>query len=798
MRLLLALAVIAVLACPSSAADPAPAWLLERTERLTNIRTGDPAHADTLLVLAGELADHDQPGRAARVMEQAGIQSFRCTDLDRAVSIWQDGLNFAREHGDRQRESGLLNALAVGYSVTDRVGEAITAYGQSLSLKTALGDTVGVGRTWGNLAAMYNQVGRLAEAMDANAEATRWGELTGNLSVQVTMQLNRAAILNELARYHEALQLVDLSLARLDTLDMPDERGIAHLQRLQSLAGLGRYEAALIDADAAIHHLDAAGGAYYALFPRQWRVELLRLLHRHDEAKVALEKFSRALDDGEVTRLRTVQHLYQGLLALDEDRPDDALAVLEQAVAGFEARRDEHDDDASRAGLFHGSGDVYGALGHARLAVGDTLGAWRITEQGQALLFRERLGGSSVAAGLTEVQQVLADADAVFVQACETRTEPLIWFVITPDRLTAVTAGDPGELAADARAALSHLAAGDPVTACEAPLSRLGRALLTPLAPWLSGEVPRVYMVGPSTLAGLPLCVLPLPDGRRLGEQVALSYVPSATALAMLQAHEPVPDGMLAMGDPRTSNVAMAGAMLPTDPLRRTAAMPLPEARREVQRVAGNGAEVLLGEEARLSALRAGAGDVAVIHLASHAVSDPLDGARSSILLAADSADAGPAVLTAAAAESLSLRADLTVLSACRSGMGHALLGEGSFGLPRSLLLAGSRSVVSSLWDVEDRAARRFMEAFYAELRGGVARDEALRRAASRLARSGAPPRDWAAFVLTGVGHEPVSSLVGSQARWRLASPSLIWFGGFLVMMLVGVAVRRRRREQRP
>ena len=269
--------------------------------------------------------------------------------------------------------------------------------------------------------------------------------------------------------------------------------------------------------------------------------------------------------------------------------------------------------------------------------------------------------------------------------------------------------------------------------------------------------------------------------------------------LVALDGATPATTGMLALGDPKLTTrefLARADASpLPRDPRWRAAATPLPEARREVRSVAPPTAMVLLGPEARLTTFLDEAGDQAVLHLATHALNDPLDGRRSTLLLASDRPEDGPASLTAAACETLSLRTDLAVLSACRSGLGHAVLGEGSFGLPRSLLVAGTRSVVSSLWDVEDRAARRFMEEFYAGLRAGRARDIALRDASATLAASGAPPRDWAAFVLTGVGHEPVSAVAGTDvASWNRLE---IWFGLGAAIVLVGVVLLTRLRRRR-
>jgi CHAT domain-containing protein len=85
---------------------------------------------------------------------------------------------------------------------------------------------------------------------------------------------------------------------------------------------------------------------------------------------------------------------------------------------------------------------------------------------------------------------------------------------------------------------------------------------------------------------------------------------------------------------------------------------------------------------------------LAVLHLATHAVVDPVDGSRSAVVLAGrDGMDA----VTAQEISTYSFQGDLVVLSGCSTFGEHRVLGEGWFGLPRSFLAAGARSVVSTL-----------------------------------------------------------------------------------------------------
>ena len=108
----------------------------------------------------------------------------------------------------------------------------------------------------------------------------------------------------------------------------------------------------------------------------------------------------------------------------------------------------------------------------------------------------------------------------------------------------------------------------------------------------------------------------------------------------------------------------------------------------------------------------------------------------------------------------LRLNADLVVLSACETAGGKMSHGEGIVGLTSEFLFAGSRSVVASIWKVNDESTSLFMESFYRSLRGGLSKTHALREARLETMRkqinstvtgeqeSLASPYFWAPFVL--------------------------------------------------
>ena len=135
-----------------------------------------------------------------------------------------------------------------------------------------------------------------------------------------------------------------------------------------------------------------------------------------------------------------------------------------------------------------------------------------------------------------------------------------------------------------------------------------------------------------------------------------------------------------------------------------------------------------LGESAARERL---AGDLrmySVLHLACHGYIDSDLPQRTGLALSPTEHDDG--YFTIADALELDLDADLVVLSACQTARGEAKAGEGVESIARAFLYAGARGLVASLWQVDDRAAARTMDAFYkAWLQEGRAPAEALRAA---------------------------------------------------------------------
>lgn len=109
-------------------------------------------------------------------------------------------------------------------------------------------------------------------------------------------------------------------------------------------------------------------------------------------------------------------------------------------------------------------------------------------------------------------------------------------------------------------------------------------------------------------------------------------------------------------------------------------------------------------------------------------------------------------ILTAQEISTLDLRGlDLVVLSACQTGLGDIVSGEGVFGLQRGFKKAGAKTIIMSLWNVNDDSTMKMMTSFYHHYLDGMSKEKAFRTAQDELRRSCPPQQerpDWAAFIM--------------------------------------------------
>lgn len=173
-------------------------------------------------------------------------------------------------------------------------------------------------------------------------------------------------------------------------------------------------------------------------------------------------------------------------------------------------------------------------------------------------------------------------------------------------------------------------------------------------------------------------------------------------------------------------------------------------------RVKGLKAEVLLRSETSEKEIKSGVlENYRILHFATHGFVNSEKPELSGILLAQDSTGGQDGILFSGELYNLKLNADLTVLSACETGLGKVRKGEGIIGLTRALLYAGSKNIIVSLWPVSDQSTSDLMIDFYRNLLKGKKNQsysQWLREAKLKMIREGkySNPFYWSPFILLG------------------------------------------------
>jgi CHAT domain-containing protein len=200
----------------------------------------------------------------------------------------------------------------------------------------------------------------------------------------------------------------------------------------------------------------------------------------------------------------------------------------------------------------------------------------------------------------------------------------------------------------------------------------------------------------------------------------------------------------------REAGLAEEGVHLPRLPFTRGEA-------EAIYRLAGPGmASKALDFEANLTAVMGGGlAQYRILHIATHGLLNSQHPEVSGLVLSLvdDRGQPRRGFLKAQEISSLNLPIELVVMSACRTGLGRAVRGEGLLGLTRAFMQAGAKRIVASLWNVDDEATAALMELFYrGMLADGLRPAEALRRAQLDISKRQrwSSPYYWAGFILHG------------------------------------------------
>lgn len=744
----------------------------------------------------------------ARSLSNLGVVYRRQDRYQKALNHLREAVSLHRSLGNQREVASTLNNIGVVYRMQGQYEKALQRYEESLEIKRDLGDRHGVGTTLNNIGIVYKHQGKFDDAREKfRASGAVWralGDRDGHSSV-----LNNLGTLYRLqgrpdsaAHFHRKA----LSIKRA----VGDRDGVA--TTLHNLGDVYRHQGRVEDALRSYRRATALNRTMGR--PRRVAANLeargLAYLASNDvqQATDTLKRAVRLVEDirrnatspeGRRSLLSTQMEAYRGLAAayVRAGQPGAALRAVERArarlladrIAGT-ARGDTSvsipSTDALQAALDPDEGAILYANTGARrplLAIAvarDTVLARQLP--------RSAFQRNMVAAYAEQLSDRRAHAGPL-VNALGERLGPA-------DETTAGLA----QVVRLYRHRLTHVEGRDSVQVDLA--RRLYDLLVRPLESWIA-EKRALKIVPTGVLSYLPMEALRGPEGSYLIEEKAVTYAQSLTVLRQLQQRK--------YGARRRSLLAMGGAEYGTD--RPTGDRPLlAESRATVEteehatslfraaerrlkrgrslrptydklgygrwadlfgsklevqklsRIAGREGDVRIGssvseEELRRMSTSGRLAEYRRIHFATHGIALPAAPKLSGLVLSqvgdGEGRSSRDGYLTMQEIAELDLAADVAVLSACRTGLGRIIAGEGVVSLSHAFLRAGANATLVSQWRVLDWSTQQFMASVYREIGPDVAFADAVVRVkrefiSGRFGKRNADPLRWAPFVYYG------------------------------------------------
>lgn len=701
-------------------------------------------------------------------LQNLGLLQFMNGRPDSGLANTRIAAAMLHDLGQRQGEVQALNNIGIFFGELGRWDSAMAYYQAILPVVRELNDRLGEARTLNNIATVFGFWQPDSSAFYLNAALPIWREQHGIRGEAHTLG-SLGALLETAGHRDSALVYYRMALGL--RVQAGDPRGVAIAQDV-----VGHLFALLDNRDSALFYYDRA---------------LATRREINDRPGI----------------LATQTNLGSFYLDSSYRNPRVAAAYFDSAAALSATIRLAAGEEANRLSYAEQQRGLFASWARAWLATADSanpepsiLAALAAVERGRAQALLELMrqdaaglkvdltlpGGSLETEGAALVARLRRTRTAAL--SYQTARDTLIIFGLLPDgRLRvyrkAIKSDSLSRLVYRLRAGLGADSARSAMirggTDPEDPEMPRGlpAAGLAPAATTLQSLadiiLPAEFLSG--LPAGAELVIVPqgaiglvpfaaLPTGTSsvpLGIRNPLRHTPSLAVLGAVEDRPGLPAGSrrretlrqaLVIGNPAMPQVR--------DPFGNAVTlMPLQGAELEGRRVAqAIGVPALRGADASETAVRHALGTAPLVHLATHGLAYGTEArARQSfIALAPDSSNDG--LLTVGELledDSLRIAADLVVLSACQTGLGDLRQAEGTVGLQRAFLAKGARSVLVSLWSVDDAATQLIMERFYHHWlkdRGGVTKALALQRAQEDVRRRPGyqNPRFWAAFQLVG------------------------------------------------
>jgi len=643
-------------------------------------------------------------------------------DHQQELGQFQRCLEIARESGDSLILAQGLHAVGLGYIEIRNYAETLSYCREALAIYEAFGDMKNIITTDALIAGAYSGQENFIQAFTHFQRALEMAREIGDIRLQEFVLEQMANTYFQNQNYHKAVECNQEALLYAKKINQP-----CSIQ--DNLYSLGKnYFALGNDSQAVVHYersIEVAESirdrlraesqkSTYASQISTFYGDIILLLKRSGQSASAFAYSERGrarsfLDLLASAQVKVGKPKHQEFLSKEAEYADQKQGIEQQiASAG---------DDSTQAVALRGKlegdwGEVLASLEEQK----------RQEPELASLVSVNPLT-------LPEVQKLL-DKETTLLEYFLTEEETLLWLVTRKNAeiFQMDIGGDSlkGIVMTFRKAIQEQTESGE--------LShQLYDLLIAPAAAKIKTD--NLIIVPHGILHYLPFGALQDIQGRCLLEDYRIRYLPSASVLKYLVAKQKGNgERLLALGNPATDRKGFA-------------AIPLTEM--EVNEIGASqpDSRVLTGAQATETEFKRLAPQSDILHLACHGDLNSAYPMYSCLLLAPDSVEDGE--LDVHEIFNLDLHANLVVLSGCQTGLGHLTNGDELVGLSRAFIYAGTPSIVSSLWMVEDESTAYLMGRFYHHLQDHD-KAQALRQAQLETRRKYPALRSWASFVLTG------------------------------------------------
>ena len=651
------------------------------------------------LIFAKEVGDRELKGRAYGYL---GSVYNSLGEYQRAIEYTNKSLIIAKEIGDRERQGQAYSNLGASHLSLKEISRALECYKKQLSIATEVGDRKGKGSACSNIGDVHKSMGNVRRAMEYFKQSLSNAEEIGDRDGKGHVYCRLGSCYTHLHDLKEAIECYKQHLIIAEEIGDRMAEACAHVD-------LGRSFLESHSLNEAAEHFRCSVQLYDTIrassisedqlkisfctkhqfaYTHLWQV--LVMLERNDEALYAAER-GRA----------------QALL--------DALKVT-YGLTSPSPRSIESEEEVRNISKKTTVLTVFLALQEK------TVNIWVLGKEGNPI-FRQaeiEIGCEHEDSFTLLLDTVLKNIRAGVGIRCENRSMDKL-----SDDSTPSSTRDDNQTSEPSQETTDFL-------------QPLYDAVLGPIEDLLDGD--ELIVVPDGALSKAPWAAL--------SETLRIRTVPSLTSLKVItdspsEYHSK--SGALLVGDPCLKKITNKWGKPIYDPLKY--------AKMEVEMIGKIlESKPLTGEDATKEAVLQRIGSVALVHIAGHARKE-----TGEFVLAPDTRWESntpmeeDCTMKMSDIQAVKLRASLVVLSCCHSGQGP-VSPEGVVGMARAFLIAGARSVLSSLWEIDDEATLMFMTSFYEQFGNGKSASVALQRAMKCLRDSSdySSPKYWAPFVLIG------------------------------------------------